>query len=80
MKKILLVIMVVLVIMGIKNIQAQNQEREQQRVEEYKTCILKQSEKRGWIIRSECSMSYQELDQKANLEYIQKGYDLYLKK
>ena len=77
MKKVLLVVMlVVLLVMGVKTVQKQNE----QRVQEYKMCILKQSEQRGWIIRSECSMNYQVLDQKAGLEYTQNGYDLYLKK
>ena len=81
MKKVLLVVMVVvLLVMGVKNIQKQNEQREQQRVQEYKMCILEQSEQRGWIIRSECSMDYQILDQKAGLEYTQSGYNLYLKK
>ena len=77
MKKVLLVVMLVLLlVMGVKNVQKQNE----QRVQEYKMCILEQSEQRGWIIRSECSMNYQVLDQKAGLEYTQNGYDLYLKK
>ena len=77
MKKVLLVVMlVVLLVIGVKNVQKQNE----QRVQEYKMCILEQSEQRGWIIRSECSMNYQVLDQKAGLEYTQNGYDLYLKK
>lgn len=77
MKKVLLVVMlVVLLVMGVKNVQKQNE----QKVQEYKMCILEQSEQRGWIIRSECSMNYQVLDQKAGLEYTQNGYDLYLKK
>ena len=77
MKKVLLVVMlVVLLVIGVKNIQKQNK----QRVQEYKMCILEQSEQRGWIIRSECSMNYQVLDKKAGLEYTQNGYDLYLKK
>lgn len=52
----------------------------QQEAQTYKQCIIEQSETRGWIIRSECSLNYKQLDQTANLKYIQKGYDLYLTK
>lgn len=48
-------------------------------VEQYKQCIIQQSETRHYIIRSECSMNYAILDQLSGLEYTQIGYDLYLK-
>ena len=54
--------------------------QEQKEVETYKQCILKQSQKYGWIVRSSCSSNYKELDSKANLHYIQKGLNVYLKK
>lgn len=50
----------------------------QQEVQAYKDCIIKQSQEQGYIIRSYCSLNYKQLDQAANLKYIQKGYDLYL--
>lgn len=57
----------------------QYQKQLQQEAQAYKECITKQSETQGWIIRSECSTNYKQLDQTTNLKYIQKGYDLYLK-
>lgn len=81
MKKVLLGIIVIgVLVVSAMSIQKENIKREQQEIEEYKTCILAQSESRGWIIRSECSQYYQRLDKQANLTYTQKGYDLYLNK
>ena len=51
----------------------------QQEAQAYKQCITKQSDTQGYIIRSECSINYKQLDKIANIGYIQKGYDLYLK-
>lgn len=81
MKKVLLGIVVIVLVIGcaIKSNQLE-QQRQQQEIEDYKTCILAQSESRGWIVRSECSQYYQRLDKQANLTYTQKGYDLYLNK
>lgn len=57
----------------------QSQKEQDKLTQEYIQCITKQSETRGWIIRSECSQNYLILDQLSKLEYTQKGYDLYLK-
>lgn len=54
--------------------------QEKKAVEEYKQCILDQSESHGWVVRSSCSNNYKILDTKANLEYVQKGTNIYLKK
>ena len=51
----------------------------QQEAETYKQCIQEQSDTQGYIIRSYCSTNYKQLDKIANIEYVQKGYDLYLK-
>ena len=51
----------------------------QQEAQAYKQCIQEQSDTQGYIIRSECSTNYKYLDQYLNLEYTQKGYDIYLK-
>lgn len=48
-------------------------------IQEYKTCIQEQATTQGYIIRHYCSKNYYILDELAELEYIQKGYDLYLK-
>ncbi len=56
-----------------------HQEQLQQQANEYKTCIIEQANEKGYIIRSSCSNNYKQLDKVANLEYTQKGYDLYLK-
>mgnify|MGYP001125183662 CR=1 FL=1 len=48
-------------------------------IQEYKQCILKQSQEQGYIIRHYCSSNYQILDQLSGLQYTQKGYNLYLK-
>lgn len=58
----------------------QYQKQLQQEAEEYKQCILKQSQEQGWIIRSACSSNYKQLDEIANLKYKQIGLDLYLEK
>jgi hypothetical protein len=50
----------------------------QQEAEAYKQCIIQQSETQGYIIRSACSTNYKQLDQIANLKYIQIKLDLYL--
>ena len=50
----------------------------QQEAQAYKQCILKQSQTQGYIIRSECSSNYKQLDEIANLKYKQIKLDLYL--
>lgn len=52
----------------------------QQEAAKYKQCIQQQSDTRGWIIRSECSSNYRILDEVAQIQYTQIGYDLYLTK
>lgn len=51
----------------------------QREIEAYKQCITKQSQEQGYIIRHYCSSNYKQLDQLSELQYTQKGYDLYLK-
>ena len=87
MKKICTLIFTVTLIFGglviINNVKIELQKQalqEQKEVETYKQCILEQSRKQGWIVRSNCSNNYKELDSKANLQYIQKGSNIYLKK
>lgn len=87
MKKICTLIFTVTLIFGglviINNVKIELQKQalqEQKKVETYKQCILEQSQKQGWIVRSNCSNNYKELDSKANLQYIQKGLNIYLKK
>lgn len=87
MKKICTLIFTVTLIFGglviINNVKIELQKQalqEQKEVETYKQCILEQSQKQGWIVRSSCSSNYKELDSKANLQYIQKGLNIYLKK
>ena len=87
MKKICTLIFTVTLIFGglviINNVKIELQKQalqEQKEVETYKQCILEQSQKQGWIVRSNCSNNYKELDNKANLQYIQKGLNIYLKK
>ena len=87
MKKICTLIFTVTLIFGglviINNVKIELQKQtlqEQKEVETYKQCILEQSQKQGWIVRSNCSNNYKELDSKANLQYIQKGSNIYLKK
>ena len=87
MKKICTLIFTVTLIFGglviIHNVKIELQKQdlqEQKEVETYKQCILEQSQKQGWIVRSNCSNNYKELDSKANLQYIQKGSNIYLKK
>jgi hypothetical protein len=58
----------------------QYQKQLQQEAQEYKECIIKQSQEQGWIIRSACSSNYKQLDEIANLKYKQIGLDLYLEK
>ena len=50
----------------------------QQEAQAYKQCITKQSDTQGYIIRSECSSNYKQLDKIANLKYKQIKLDLYL--
>lgn len=73
------IVLLSILISAISNLQEQARQKEQQRVQEYKTCIMEQSKTQGWIIRSQCSMDYKELDKKANIEYKQVGYDLFIK-
>ena len=73
------IVLLSILISAINNLQEQARQEEQQRVQEYKTCIMEQSKTQGWIIRSECSKDYKELDKKANIEYEQVGYDLFVK-
>ena len=87
MKKICTLIFTVTLIFGglviINNVKIELQKQalqEQKEIETYKQCILEQSQKQGWIVRSNCSNNYKELDSKANLQYIQKGSNIYLKK
>lgn len=87
MKKIYTLIFIVMLVCGgfafVNNIKTElNRQvlQEQKEVETYKQCILEQSQKHGWIVRSSCSNNYKELDSKANLQYIQKGLNIYLKK
>ena len=87
MKKICTLIFTVTLIFGglviINNVKIELQKQalqEQKEVETYKQCILEQSQEQGWIVRSSCSSNYKELDSKANLQYIQKGLNIYLKK
>ena len=87
MKKICTLIFTVTLIFGglviINNVKIELQKQalqEQKEIETYKQCILEQSQKQGWIVRSNCSNNYKELDSKANLQYIQKGLNIYLKK
>lgn len=84
MKKLIYVLSIIIIMSSIvykvNAIVENNKIQEQKEIENYKQCIIKQSETRGWIIRSECASNYQELDKKANLEYTSKGYDLFLKK
>lgn len=87
MKKICTLIFTVALVFGglviMNNIKIELQKQvlqEQKEVETYKQCILEQSQKQGWIVRSNCSNNYKELDSKANLQYIQKGLNIYLKK
>ena len=87
MKKICTLIFTVTLIFGglviINNVKIELQKQalqEQKEVKTYKQCILEQSQKQGWIVRSNCSNNYKELDSKANLQYIQKGSNIYLKK
>ena len=87
MKKICTLFFTVTLIFGglviINNVKIELQKQalqEQKEVETYKQCILEQSQKQGWIVRSNCSNNYKELDSKANLQYIQKGSNIYLKK
>lgn len=86
MKKICTLIFTVTLIFGglviINNVKIELQKQalqEQKEVETYKQCILEQSQEQGWIVRSNCSNNYKELDSKANLQYIQKGLNIYLK-
>ena len=86
MKKICTLIFTVTLIFGglviINNVKIELQKQalqEQKEVETYKQCILEQSQKQGWIVRSNCYNNYKELDSKANLQYIQKGSNIYLK-
>lgn len=64
----------------VKARQNQQLEQVQQEAETYKQCVINQSEVRGFIIRSECSPKWKQLDQIAELEYTQRGYDIYLQK
>lgn len=87
MKKIYTLIFIVVLVYGgfafVNNVKTElNRQalQEQKEVETYKQCILEQSEKHGWIVRSSCSNNYKELDSKANLQYTQKGLNIYLKK
>lgn len=62
------------------NIYISNQRKEiDRRVEEYKECILKQSQEQGWIIRSYCSSDWRVMDELSKLKYKVIGYDVYLK-
>ena len=62
------------------NIYISNQRKEiDTRIEDYKTCIIKQSQTQGWIIRSYCSSDWKTLDRLAKMEYKVIGYDVYLK-
>lgn len=79
MKKLILTIMVIGVLFfGIQSILINNDIKKQ--VKDYKECIQSQSDSRGYIIRSECSFNYEQLDKRANLEYTTVKKDLYLKK
>lgn len=87
MKKIYTLIIMVVLVCGsfafVNNIKTELNKQalqEQKEVETYKQCILEQSEKHGWVVRSSCSNNYKELDSKANLQYTQKGLNIYLKK
>lgn len=83
-EKIYGAILVLVILLGvclvIKHLDNLGKEQHKKDVEEYRQCIIDQSEKQGWIIRSYCSLNYSQLDKEAGLEYTQSGYDLYLKK
>lgn len=76
----MIIIIGALIIVGYVKLNDYNKEQHAKEVQEYRTCIEKQSEKQGWIIRSYCSLNYDILDKEAGLEYEQVGKDLYLKK
>lgn len=64
----------------IKTQHRQYQEQLQQEAKAYKQCIIQQSETQGYIIRSECSNNYKQLDQITGLKYKQIKLDIYLEK
>lgn len=49
-----------------------------QQAEAYRQCIIKQSQEQQYIIRSECSTNYKQLDKITKLKYKQIKLDLYL--
>lgn len=66
------------VAMAVLGMRAVSNTRYHSDVEEYKACILEQHETRGYIVRSECSSMWRELDLLADLKYVQVGRDIYL--
>ena len=62
----------------IKEYQKTQTEKQQTEVNNYKQCIYNQHKQKGYIIRSECSLNWRTLDQKANIKYKQIKMDLYL--
>lgn len=62
----------------IKNTQQENQKRQQETIQQYKQCIYNQHKQQGYIIRSYCSNNWKSLDTQANIQYKQKGFDIYL--
>lgn len=62
----------------IKEYQKTQTEKQQTEVNNYKQCIYNQHKQKGYIIRSECSLNWRILDQKANIKYKQIKKDIYL--
>lgn len=80
MKKIIITtaILIATYSIGSTIINNQYQKQLQQQAKEYKQCIQQQSQTQGYIIRSQCSNNYKQLDKIANMQYKQVNYDLYL--
>lgn len=76
-KQVGMIIIIIITIITIGKVIVNKQTEEM--VNDYKTCIQEQSNGKGYIIRSQCSMNYKQLDKQADIEYTQKGKDLYLK-
>lgn len=80
MKKVILITAAIVAAYTITTTIINNQYNKQlnKQAQEYKQCILQQSQTQGYIIRSECSNNYKQLDKIANIKYKQINYDLYL--
>lgn len=76
-KACLYILIITMILLSYNKIIQRQQEEHKKTLENYKTCIIEQSNKQGYIIRSYCSNNWRILDQETKAEYKQIKKDIY---